>query len=268
MSTAYDRLIPPLHRGSAVVLIALLLSACGAHGYHQVRRGETLYSISFSYGRDYRDVARWNDIAAPYVIHQGELLRVVPPPPGQRARATAATSSPPAPATAAASPPAARDNAPQTPPATAKQTAAKAASAAGHGAARDNEPAFPDKVSWQWPARGRIMHTFLPSDPARKGIDIAGNRGEPVYAAAAGKVVYSGQGLPRYGNLVIIKHNDDWLSAYAHNDRLLVNEGAFVKVRDIIARMGASGSDHVMLHFEIRHRGKPVNPVRYLPKKR
>ncbi len=120
---------------------------------------------------------------------------------------------------------------------------------------------------WTWPAHGRVIGRFVRGKPGRKGIDIAGTPGTPIYAAAAGRVVYSGNGIPRYGNLLIIKHNDKYLSAYAHNRRLLVQEGAVVKRGQLIAEMGRSGTgvSQVMLHFEIRVDGEPVDPLAYLP---
>jgi lipoprotein NlpD len=118
---------------------------------------------------------------------------------------------------------------------------------------------------WLWPTRGRIVQKFSAVDQGNKGIDIAGQRGQSVVSSAAGTVVYSGNALRGYGNLVIIKHNDNYLSAYAHNDRLLVSEGQNVKAGQKIATMGSSGTSSVRLHFEIRYQGKPVNPKRYLP---
>ena len=122
-------------------------------------------------------------------------------------------------------------------------------------------------VRWQWPAHGKVIKTYSnKGNASNKGIDIAGKRGQSVNAAAAGKVVYCGNGLRGYGRLVIIKHNTAYLSAYAHNDKLLVKEGQMVKAGQKIAQMGSSDARRVQLHFEIRKQGKPVNPLRYLPK--
>jgi lipoprotein NlpD len=118
---------------------------------------------------------------------------------------------------------------------------------------------------WIWPTKGRIIRKFSIGDQGNKGVDIAGRRGQSVVSSAPGTVVYSGNALRGYGNLVIIKHNDKYLSAYAHNDRLLVKEGQNVKAGQKIATMGSSGTNKVRLHFEIRYQGKPVNPKRYLP---
>ncbi|HUW98932.1 MAG TPA: peptidoglycan DD-metalloendopeptidase family protein [Acidiferrobacter sp.] len=124
--------------------------------------------------------------------------------------------------------------------------------------------------SWIWPARGRVEDTFgrgaADGRPGNKGIDIVGNYGEAIRAAAAGRVVYAGSGLPGYGELIIIKHNNDYLSAYAHNAQIDAKEGAMVQQGQIIAHMGDSGTDRVGLDFEIRKRGVPVNPIRYLPR--
>ncbi|WP_413699852.1 peptidoglycan DD-metalloendopeptidase family protein [Psychromonas sp. KJ10-10] len=124
------------------------------------------------------------------------------------------------------------------------------------------------KISgWSWPAKGKVSKSFSASQSAMQGISIAGKRGSAIYVTASGKVVYAGNGLRGYGNLIIIKHNDDYLSAYAHNERLLVGENDDIKNNQIIAEMGDSGSGHVHLHFEIRYRGKSVDPSRYLPKR-
>jgi lipoprotein NlpD len=120
---------------------------------------------------------------------------------------------------------------------------------------------------WVWPANGRLISGYQPDAPGKKGIDIAGKKGQSVKAAAAGKVVYSGSGLVGYGRLIIIKHNETLLSAYGHNSNLLVSEGEYVKAGQVIANMGSSGTDRTRLYFEIRKNGKPVNPLRYLPRR-
>ena len=123
------------------------------------------------------------------------------------------------------------------------------------------------RLTWRWPTSGKILSTYSKSAAGRKGIDIAGKSGQSIIAAASGKVVYSGNGLPRYGNLLIIKHNDVYLSAYAHNKTLLVKEGQLVKAGQKIALLGRSGTQQNQLHFEIRRNGKPVDPMRFLPKR-
>lgn len=259
----------------AALLCVLLLAGCGAYGYHQVRRGETLYWISFQHDVDYRDVARWNKLQPPYRLHPGDLVRVVP----DQASAAASNNKRPAVSSARASAPpkvatasAAGGSSAYPPPhrvimlSPAPGQAAKTRPAAmtpSTGA----DPALSAKVDWRWPAQGAVVTNFVAADPVRKGIDIAGDSGAEVRAAARGRVVYSGSGLPRYGNLIIIKHNDDYLSAYAHNDQLLVAEGAAVQAGQAIARMGASGTDRVKLHFEIRRDGRPVNPLQFLPRR-
>jgi lipoprotein NlpD len=123
------------------------------------------------------------------------------------------------------------------------------------------------RLTWKWPANGRLLQRYQPKGNGKKGINIGGRSGEPVRAAAAGKVVYSGSGLGGYGRLIIIKHNKDFLSAYAHNRKLIAREGQWVKQNQVIAQMGRSGTDRVQLHFEIRKRGRPVDPLRYLPRR-
>ena len=122
-------------------------------------------------------------------------------------------------------------------------------------------------VTWRWPADGELISRYVAGEPTKQGIGIAGSSGAAVRAAGDGVVVYSGSGLVGYGELVIIKHNDEWLSAYGHNRKRMVNEGQLVKVGQQIAEMGRSGAPRDMLHFEVRHNGKPVDPLQYLPKR-
>ncbi|HHQ4479513.1 TPA: peptidoglycan DD-metalloendopeptidase family protein, partial [Aeromonas veronii] len=123
------------------------------------------------------------------------------------------------------------------------------------------------RLAWHWPAKGRIVEGFSVAEQGNKGIDIAGQKGQPVYAASSGKVVYAGSALRGYGKLIILKHDDDYLSAYAHNDELRVKEGDSVKGGSVIANMGSTDAPDVRLHFEIRYRGKSINPMSYLPKR-
>lgn len=206
--------------------------------YHTVRKGETLYSIAWQYGLDYRTMAARNGIRPPYTIYPGQRLRVKA---GRRAAKSAKRVT--------------------------KSTAAKAKPARSAKAAPRRAPASATAkpLHWRWPVRGKVIRRFKAGDPRRQGIDIAGRAGTPVRAAAGGKVVYSGNGLRGYGNLVIIKHNDIWFSAYAHNRRIRVRENDEVKAGQTIADMGSTGTDRVKLHFEIRRNGKPVDPLRYLP---
>ena len=217
-------------------------------GAHTVQRGDTLYSIAFRYGWDWRQLAANNDIAAPYTIFPGQRLSLQPgrasprPATASTRRQNTRPAARPAPAVPAARP------APT--PRPAPGTSSPAGGAVTH---------------WLWPSDGPLISRFQANGSLNKGIDIAGTQGQPVKAAAAGTVVYAGQGLIGYGEMLIIKHNDAYLSAYAHNSRLLVAEGDAVRAGQTIAEMGSSGTDRVKLHFEIRQRGQPVDPLRYLP---
>jgi lipoprotein NlpD len=223
-------------------------------GVHAVERGDTLYAIAWQHGLDYRDLARWNGVPAPYTIYPGQQLRItrpaeLPPMPPVQTPAPAASgqSGEHRPATSR-----------EAPPSTERRLARPGASASG---VADVNAAV---KAWAWPARGKLVATFGRS--GGKGIDIAAERGAAVSAAAPGRVVYSGSGLRGYGRLIIIKHNKRYLSAYAHNERLHVKEGDDVVSGQRIADMGSSGSKSVKLHFEIRRDGKPVDPIRYLPR--
>jgi len=226
------------------MMLPLLFTGCGSLMHHEVQKGETLYSISWRYGQDVNQIAAWNDLNAPYVIHQGQQLRIAPP---------LNKTNP------ALLKPIRRDQTTSPNVTTAPITQAQVRTAPSKAKA---EP-----LTWRWPAEGKLLRTFSAKKMDRKGIDISGTAGTAVRAAASGRVVYSGNGLTHYGNLLIIKHNESYLSAYAHNEKLLVKEGMVVKKGQKIAAMGATGSDRVMLHFEIRRNGKPVDPQRYLPKR-
>ena len=204
-----------------------------------VQRGQTVYRIATENGITALDLALWNDIPPPYTIHPGQRLRLYPG--GQGGVASKpATPVPSRPTTPAA---------PK--PATPAPVAAPASS----------------NIAWRWPADGGVVGSYASGDPTRQGVDIAGKSGQPVRAAADGVVVYSGSGLVGYGELVIVKHDDQWLSAYGHNRARLVNEGQLVKAGQQIAEMGRSGASRDMLHFEIRYNGKPVDPQAYLPRR-
>jgi lipoprotein NlpD len=207
-----------------------------------VQRGDTLYSIATRNGITVLDLATWNGLAPPYTIYPGQRLRLYPGG-GRSSRPVAAA-------------PTRRADAGAKPPARVTP-AAPAASAPPEPASSG----FP----WRWPAQGQLIGRYVAGEPTRQGIDIAGTAGAPVRAAADGTVVYSGAGLVGYGELVIIKHSENWLSAYGHNRRRLVNEGQLVKAGEQIAEMGRSGAPRDMLHFEIRYNGRPVDPLRYLP---
>ncbi len=237
------------------------LENAGKPGYHTVQRGDTLIRISLDNGQNWRDIARWNGLDNPNVIEVGEVLRVVPPQgDGVVARPITSGGAAPAPLPSAGGRPAAPApsggnagmNLPQPP---ASQPASNAA--AQQGAAGEED------MAWVWPARGNVVGSF--DDAKNKGLDIAGKAGDPVLAAADGRVVYAGSGLRGYGNLVILKHNNTYLTAYAHNQTLLVKEDQAVKQGQKIAEMGSTDADRVKLHFEIRRNGKPVDPARLLP---
>jgi lipoprotein NlpD len=221
----------------------------------KVQRGDTLYGIAFRNGIDVRDLAAWNGLSAPYTIYPGQNLRLYPragesaPSPAPRPPASTTASTPPPTRPAAAAAPAGER--PVAPPAAAPPA-----------------PAAPtSNIRWRWPADGALLNRFVAGEPTRQGIDLTGDGGTPVSAAADGVVVYSGAGLVGYGELIIIKHNDAWLSAYGHNRARMVNEGALVKAGQQIAVMGRTGAPRDMLHFEIRYNGKPVDPLVYLPKR-
>ncbi|MFK7734080.1 MAG: peptidoglycan DD-metalloendopeptidase family protein [Pseudomonadales bacterium] len=204
--------------------------AMPASGTHSVRRGETLYSIAWMYGQDFKKLARNNNIPAPYVIHAGERLQLV-------SRAAASKT---------------------------KQRVKPAAKPKLVATQRES-------AAWRWPTSGRVLSRFGQNSGgqlASKGIDIEGVLGQAVYSTRAGKVVYSGNGIRGYGNLLIVKHSAEYLSAYAYNSRLLVKEGQQVKDGQKIAEIGKSGvARQAKLHFEIRKAGKPVNPLSFLPKR-
>lgn len=224
---------------------------------HTVRRGDTLYSIAWRYGFDYRRVAAWNAIGEPYTIYPGQKLRLSPPPASKRRSSKTSSASS---GKASKAPSGTRKSASQA--SGGKKTASSAKlKKSGKGAAKGgNAPV----KRWYWPARGRVVTSF--SRSGGKGIDIAGKLGQPIVAASTGRVVYSGSGLIGYGQLIIVKHNKRYLSAYAHNNKILVKEGDTVTGGQRIAEMGRGGSNRALLHFEIRRDGKPIDPMRYLPK--
>lgn len=216
-----------------------------AEGHYVVKPGDTMYSIAFRHQLDFNDLAVWNDVGPEYLIRPGQVLRLTPPVSGTGPVASAGIQTypigrpTPLPSTGSTPPPAAP--APRPPPAA-------------------DPPARP--YTWQWPATGEVLRGF--SDGA-KGLDISGEIGAPVVAAAPGKVVYSGAALKGYGELVIIKHDERYLSAYAYNRRRLVAEGEVVAAGQRIAELGIGPEQKPLLHFEIREKGKPINPAPLLP---
>ncbi len=245
-----------LNNEVAAPVVALSKFQTVTHGTHIVNRGETLYEIAWRYGRDYRDLAMVNHIAAPYVIYPGQRLSLSTPkyPPSVYAKEqpiVKAQKVQPAKEKTVATKQAAEMTIAKTP---SIQSAASSAS----------QTAFNGK--WLWPVQGKIIKAYSAKGVGLKGIDIGGNLGTPVKSAESGKVVYSGQGLRGYGQLVIIKHNDTYLSAYGHNSEVLVKEGQSVSKGQVIAKMGNTDAQQVKLHFEIRKNGQPIDPMLMLPK--
>ena len=278
-----------------IIIGALVLSGCHRHhrpapvaksqstivkrqlnsdGTYYVRSGDTLYAIAFSYGVDPMEVAKKNGIESPYTIYPGQKIKLKEPAANPQSRTASpgvqistvktpgqvTTKTVKSPATSSSVKPAPVESAPvESAPAATPGPAAKTSSSAADSKA--------DPQGWKWPTSGRVIHGFVAGDPARNGLDIAGREGQEVIASAAGQVVYSGNGLIGYGELIIIKHSEKMLSAYAHNRVRLVKEGDQVWAGQKIAEMGRNSRDEQILHFEIRALGKPVNPLNYLPGK-
>lgn len=231
----------------------------GKPGYYTVKPSDTLIRIGLETGQSPKDIARWNALENPNKIEVGQVLRVVPP--------TAGSESPTA---VAVSKPVANSTTTSTPIAPAASSAANPASAASAPAkaappvvAATAAPGPEEDLGWIWPAKGPVLAEF--DEVKNKGLDIGGTAGDAVLASAEGKVVYAGEGLRGYGKLIILKHNNTYLTAYAHNQTLLVKEDQSVKKGQKIAEMGNTDADRVKLHFEVRRQGKPVDPNKYLP---
>ncbi len=227
----------------------------GKPGYYTVKPGDTLIRVGLENGQNWRDIARWNGLDKPNVIEVGQVLRVVPP----QADANGVVARPVVPAGRVENRPLDASGNRADPAGAASSPSGAAASAPAPAAARDSE----EDLGWLWPAAGPVITAF--DEIKSKGLAIAGKAGDPVLAAADGRVVYAGAGLRGYGNLVIVKHNATYLTAYAHNQALLVKEDQAVRRGQKIAEMGSSDADRVQLHFEIRRQGKPVDPARLLP---
>ena len=252
--------------------------------YYTVKRGDTLLRIALEHGQNYRDLVAWNDLSNPNDIKVDQVLRVLPPNGDTGGAQTSAIVMPPVTEIKPAAPVVPKktgprgekraysdatlaelradggsaDVKPAPAPAAVVATAPAAAAAAPAAAAPGDE-----KISWMWPSEGKVIGTF--DEGKNKGVDIAGKAGQQVVAAGAGKVMYAGSGIRGYGNLVIVKHSNSLLSAYAHNRSILVKEGQNVNKGQAIAEMGDSDADRVKLHFEIRQQGKPVDPSKFLP---
>jgi lipoprotein NlpD len=250
--TGYRRRIAA---GLVLLLAAITLTACGPairrdHSpadTHIVRSGETLFTIAWRYGRDYRDLARWNRLGDGSLIYPGQVIKLNPP----RAATTIARR--------------ASNTSPTTTPA--RREPESAGSGAAAPAREESLPAIPAEAPppWRWPTEGDVVVEFGGRPGSGTGVLISGKEGQSVHAAAAGRVVYSGGGLIGYGQLIIVKHNDTYLSAYGHNASLLVKEGETIGKGQRIATMGEGPGREPRLHFEIRRNGKPVDPRQYLP---
>jgi lipoprotein NlpD len=243
----------------------------GKPGYYTVKPGDTLIRVGLETGQNWRDIARWNGMDNPNVLEVGQVLRVAPP----SADASGVVARPVTPAPRVEGRP--LDVKPAAPGASAPAVATPPAPAAGlppiaatptpaptpAPAATTREP--DDDINWTWPAGGPVATPF--DEVRSKGLAITGKAGDPVFAAADGRVVYAGSGLRGFGNLVIVKHNNTYLTAYAHNQALLVKEDQVVRRGQKIAEMGSTDAERVQLHFEIRRQGKPVDPARLLPQR-
>ncbi len=282
-----DRTVPPPVKPATPSETAQI--ARDERGLYTVKKGDTLIRIALEYGQNYRDLVTWNNLANPNDIKVDQVLRVLPPDSAANGVQTGAIVMPPAEKTPP-TPPVVKKTEPKgekkpysdsalaelqradsngngngkaegsVKPAPAPSPAVTAAppAAASAAASADDE-----KLSWMWPSDGRVIATF--DEGKNKGVDIAGKAGQQVVAAGAGKVMYAGSGIRGYGNLVIVKHSNSLLSAYAHNRTIVVKEGQSVTKGQMIAEMGDSDADSVKLHFEIRQQGKPVDPSRFLP---
>ena len=254
------------------VLSIVFTGGCGGLVSHKVESGDSLYSIGFYYGHDYRDIAKWNNIPPPYVINKGQWLRVAPPDEKwwEEQRAALEQEQGKSKKRRADS-----GKYPEKNQSGSSGSSGSIVSKTGESiksVKQTNKKViaedFTDKTgrinSWAWPTEGRLLNANEKFSQRNKGIDISGRRGQLVFATASGKVVYSGSGLIGYGKLIIIKHNKTYLSAYAHNEKILVKEGDIVKRSQKIAHMGRTPDNHIQLHFEIRRNGKPVDPLRFL----
>lgn len=280
---------------AVVVAVTLMLSACSSSSIYtpvdersiggrqpvkivtsqlrpdlyRVRKGDTLYSIAFRYGLDFRQLARSNGISDRYAIYPGQTLKLKVLP----ARTVASKSSTkkivPAQKTVSSKKAVVPQNSTK-PKAGVKSVAPAVKKSVSPPVARKAvaSSAANRALNWRWPVSGKIIQGYSSRGKVNKGINFSGSKGDPVRAAEAGKIVYAGSGLLGYGNLVIINHNQKYLSAYAHNSRIHVKENDMVKVGDKIAEIGSSGATRTMLHFEIRKDGRPVDPMKYLPRKR
>jgi len=258
-------------KSGLLALISLSLLSCSwvpesfeiTPSQYIIRRGDTLFAVAWRFDLEMKTLASWNGLSSPYVIQAGQRLHLRPPPdyrkpviPNQKRTPQEITK-----------PPVIAQTKPQKPPSKTKSTTPKPAIKKSPPKTSAPVEAYPgnNAVNWGWPTEGKIVAEFLANGVGKTGINIQGKMGQSVVAAASGKVVYSGNGLKGYGELIIIKHSEDLLSAYAYNRKRLVTEGSWAKKGQRIAEVGGRGKDLSVLHFEIRKKGKPVNPLKYLP---
>jgi lipoprotein NlpD len=238
----------------------------GKPGYYTVKQGDTLYKIGTEAGYNWKDIARWSGLENPSQVEVGQVLRIVPPV-AAAAPATGAVAKPITSSTISSSTIASSSATPAASATSAPKAGASAAAAGTVVASADTNAtgaaAANDEINWIWPANGPVLAGF--DEVKNKGLDLGGKPGDPVLAAADGRVVYVGAGLRGYGNLIILKHNNTYLTAYAHNQALLVKEDQSVRQGQKIAEMGDSDADRVKLHFEVRRQGKPIDPATQLP---
>lgn len=242
-----------------LLFMILLLAGCSSNGsrtflypdHYTVRKGDTLYSIAWRFKLDHKELAGWNGIGPPYTIYPGQRL-VMNPMQAYANRERQSGSS-------------ATSRAPSSTPSSSTPPSSPRTSRSQPTTTTPPPPSGPPPSAWIWPTQGEVIRKFSQESAGKKGIDISGEMGQPVRATAGGRVVYSGSGLLGYGRLIIINHNKNYLSAYAHNSSLLVKEGDVVEAGQQIAKLGDTGTDRPMLHFEIRRDGRPVDPLKYLP---
>ncbi|MDF2181788.1 peptidoglycan DD-metalloendopeptidase family protein [Neptuniibacter sp. CAU 1671] len=262
-----------------LVGVVLTLQGCGSSPYvpvtdrsrstapqpapasYVVQQGDTLYSIAFRYGLDFKTLARINRIGGSYQIYPGQTLKL------RSGSARSSGSGSIVRDASIAQQTTATPSRTQTKRSEKKTTAQSTVKQPSATQKNSSPSAASGPIKWQWPASGEVIQNFTTSGKINKGINLAGKEGDPVHAAAAGRVVYAGNGLLGYGNLVIIDHNQQYLSAYAHNSKVMVKENDHVRAGQKIAEFGRTGTDRVMLHFEIRRDGQPLNPLNFLPKR-
>jgi len=280
--------VPAVDRSSSSAKAAVQPSG---PGYYTVKRGDTLYRIALENGQDHRDIATWNNIANPSAIKEGQILRVAPPVAAAEPTTDGAVAKPiavgsgiesrsldqpagPAGPAVAVPPNGSLKREPRVGKQPYSDEAYNRLNKVGVEVAKPAEvkpevspsvAVSTDGMVWEWPNKGKVIRLY--GDSASKGLDFAGKPGDPVYAAADGKVIYVGEALPGYGKLMIVKHGTEYNSVYAHNSKFIAKDNDVVKLGQKIAEMGSTGTDSVKLHFEIRKQGKPVDPALYLPKR-